>query len=177
VSRRIRILGALAATAALVAGCSTLPGTAATVDGVRISESDVASATAMFGRVLGSKPNQAAVVDALVKEKVVTPVAGEHDMVVSDGEVVDFLNQYAVMVGGEVLDRAEVPSSGLAAGRYLSLMDQLSVHENAAEISSQMLGAFQHADIQLSPRYGSYDQNGVLAEATFDWIHSDTPVE
>lgn len=171
-SRRIRTLGALAATAALLAGCSTLPGTAAVVDGARISESDVADATAMFGRVLGATPNPAAVLDALVKEKVVTPVAGEFDLVASDGEVVDYLNQYAVSAGGEVLDKSEFPASGLAAGRYLAIMERMSSDENAVEISGQMLAAFQDADIELSPRYGTYDENGVLSASTFDWIHT-----
>jgi len=177
VSRRTRILGALAATAALLAGCATLPGTAAVVDGQRITQGEVTEATDMFGRLLGSAPNTAAVLDALVKEKGVTPVAGDFDLVASDGEVVDYLNQYAVASGGEVLDQADLPASGLAAGRYLLLMERMSGEEAVLEISNEMLRAFQDAEIEMNPRFGSYDENGLLTATSFPWIHTENAAQ
>ena len=171
-SRRIRALGALLATAALLAGCAQAPGIAAVVNGERITENDVADASATFEALLGSAPNVSAVLDALVKEKVVVPVAADFDLEASDAEVIAYFNDYVASQGGEPLAEDQFSEAGLAAGRYLVLMGDTQAHADVLTISDQMIVAFRDADITVNPRHGSYDQDGLLTTTTFPWIHT-----
>lgn len=166
-SRRII---ALLASAALLGGCAQLPGTAASVDGERISECQVAEASETFEKLLGAAPNSTAVLDALIKERVVTPVMAEYGLTASDSEVVDYFGQYSSATGTEPLADEEYSAAGLQAGRYLVLMGAAQLHEDVQAIAAEMLTAFQEADIEVSDRYGAYNENGELAAIEHPWL-------
>ena len=166
-SRR-SIAAALVVSAALLGGCAQLPGTAATVDGARVTEGDVADATQDFEQLLGSAPNAVAVVDALVKEKVVTPVAAEYGITASDAQVVDYFGEYSASTGAEPLE--EFSEAGLQVGRYLYLMGEAQLSEDAMGISEDMLAAVEAADIEVSDRYGAYNEGGELLPVEHPWL-------
>lgn len=166
-SRRII---ALVASAALLGGCAQLPGTAASVNGERISEGQVADAAVTFEKLLGSTPNAGALVDFLVKERVVTPVAAEYGLTASDAQVVEFLGQYAT--GAEPLAAEEVSPAAVQVGRYLYLMGAAQQSDDVEELSADLLAAFQGADIEVSERYGTYSENGELAAVAHPWLET-----
>ena len=170
-SRR-SLAAALVASAALLGACSPMPGTAAVVDGERITERHVTDASATFAELLGSAPSTAAVLDALVKEKVVTPVAEEFGITASDAQVVDYFAEYSASTGAEPLEESAFTPAGLRVGRYLYLMGEAQMSEDVQEISTGMLEAFQSADIEVSARYGAYNENGELLPTVHPWLET-----
>lgn len=162
-------LFALVAAAALLGGCAQPPGTAAVVNGERITEQQVAAASETFAALLGSVPSGAAIVDALVKEAVVTPVAANYGLTASDADVVQYLGEYAIATGTEPLAAEDYTAAGLLAGRYLVLMGEAQGSPNADVIITDVLTAFRTAEIEVSPRYGDYDENGQLLPVVQPW--------
>ncbi|NCD17613.1 MAG: hypothetical protein EOL91_09960 [Actinobacteria bacterium] len=172
-SRR-SLAAALVVSAALLGACSPMPGTAAVVDGARITERHVTDASATFTQLLGSAPNTAAIVDALVKEKVITPVAADFGLTASDAQVVEYFGEYTASTGAEPLPESEFTPAGLQVGRYLYLMGEAQMSEDVQEISVSMLEAFQTADIEVSARYGGYNENGELLPTAHPWLETFT---
>jgi hypothetical protein len=151
-----------------------MPGTAAVVDGARITERHVTDASATFTQLLGSAPNTAAIVDALVKEKVITPVAEDFGLTASDAQVIEYFGEYSASTGVEPLAESEFTPAGLQVGRYLYLMGEAQMSEDIQEISTSMLEAFQSADIEVSDRYGGYNENGELLPTAHPWLETFT---
>lgn len=169
-SRRFIAAAALAVSAALLAGCSQQPGTAAFVEGERITENEVADASATFGSLLGSAPDLSALVDALIKEKLVTPLVAEYDLTASDEDVRAYFDAYSESQGAEPLTDAQLTDAGIAVGRYLMLMGEATDSEDVDVIYEEILASFQSADIEVSPRYGEFTEDGELVAITHPWL-------
>lgn len=172
-SHLIRTAAAIAAGLAL-AGCSAQPGTAATVNGTAISESQVDEATSEFITLSGQPDvTPVAVLNTLVEGRLLDPIATEAGYGVSDGEVKQFFLEQASLAGAPTPD---VESDAfLDLGRYLLQYNEIYSSPDAQAIFTEAETARQEADIVVNPRYGQTDESGNFVPTVRDWIHQSEP--
>ena len=74
--------------------------------------------------------------------KILKPeLAAEYGITASDAQVVDYFGEYSASTGAEPLE--EFSEAGLQVGRYLYLMGEAQLSEDAMGISEDMLAAFE----------------------------------
>lgn len=166
-SRRA-LAAALLLAGAVVAGCAAPPGTAATVEGTRISAADVDAAAREWGMATGEVLSVAQTTHLLVIAELLRPIAAEAGAVFSDAELEAALDQVAADQpdGGPL----EYSASTLNLVRFVFQQQQLAGTPEAAELTE----AFETADIEVNPRYGTFDlATGEAAPTSFPWLTQD----
>lgn len=170
--RRIRTVAAVAALSALVASCQT-PGTAATVNGERITDREVAEATAQIAEAFPGQPvNPTDILGSLVFEKIFSDVAEQYDATVSDEELLASFNASAPMSGLKEIDPETAAPSTVAFLRSLYYNQSLMGLPNAAEVTQALGGLIQNAQVEMNPRYGiDFDpEQAAFVPLTHEWI-------
>lgn len=158
------LVAGLAASFALT-GCSQVeqPGTAAVVNGERITDDEVQTAT----REIAAQPNldtvsPAQVLQMLAYGKLAEPLAVKYGKVISDSTVVQALPAFK--------DASPVTLETLRANVLLS---QNLQSQNA--FGDAFVKAAKDADISVNPRYGSVDRSAQLPlkDPVTPWIKAD----
>lgn len=168
-ARKARPMLALAAAGLVLAGCAARPGTAATVDGHRITDADVAAATTEYQEFSGQEVEASVVLNTLIQAEVMQPLAKENGFGVSHAEVEEFLTQQAVMLGNAELPESSSPAF-LDLGRFLLQLNEIQADADGEEILTEFGQRLGTAEISASPRYGTVSDDGVVQPTTPDWI-------
>lgn len=150
------------AAALLLAGCSGRPGTAATVDGTRITDGQVASLLSDLAIINGSDtatPRQA--VQSLIIAPTVLDVAADAGMGVSRQQGIDLLDDAAAQIGADPWDYSD----------ELVEIAQMAVATNQldTDANTEVQARVEDLDVRVNPRFGSWDSSGVTA-TTWPWI-------
>lgn len=165
VTRRLLApLAGLALAGALAAGCAPAPGTAATVDGRVIGESEVASVVDEISIAGTMTPTQA--VANLIVAPVLLDVAAEAGYGVSDEDAVAALDRIAADQG---VDPVQASDATLLVVRSLIATSGLQGDEDAAALSAALSERLDALDVQVSARYGDWDGQGITP-VQVSWI-------
>ncbi|MFC7404904.1 hypothetical protein [Georgenia alba] len=168
-SRLARCAVALAAAGAAAAGCSAQPGTAATVDGTRISENAVDDATREWVEVSGQQVSASQVAHTLVQAELFEPIAREHGFGYSDQQVTQTLTDVATSQGRPAPGSLSPAVVDLA--RFVLQQGEIAQSPEADRILGQLGEATDQAEIEVNPRYGTRDAAGQIVPTSYDWIH------
>ncbi len=167
-----RIVAAAAVALTVVgvlAGCSGRPGAAAVVDGRAIASSDVATALAELKPVYTTASVQG-VLATLISEPALIEAASQHGVGVSDED-------------GEATLRASFASAGvdapeafspatIAIGRYLAAADKVNAIDDPQPIVDEFSQRMQQQDVQVNPRFGTFEQGSVVDPVPPAWVVS-----
>ncbi|GAA4422037.1 hypothetical protein GCM10023169_15850 [Georgenia halophila] len=167
----VRSTAALLAAGAAVAGCSAQPGTAATVNDTRITENEVASATAQWIEISGQQVTPGQVAHILVQAELFEPIATEGGFGYSDQQVEQLLKDAAAAQGQPAPEEISEPAVDLA--RFVLQQGDVTEAQNAGELLSQLDEATAEADIEVNPRYGTRNDSGQIVQTTYEWIHQE----
>lgn len=163
-SRRPLRLAALVAAAALVAGCQA-PGTAAVVNGERITDREVTEFVEDQNRILPQNPvTLADGVTSLTFERIMTPVAASYDVGISDQQAVELINQTLVSMGEPEVTEADLSQAVIDVYRAILFTFEMQTSEIGGELAVAMQDAIMEADVEVNPRYGLQGSDGVLFE-------------
>ncbi|MPV38348.1 SurA N-terminal domain-containing protein [Georgenia subflava] len=169
----LRPVVAAAAAGLALAGCAAQPGTAATVNGVTISENAVDDATGEYVAFSGQETAPVVILNTLVQAELLTPIANEAGYAVSDAEVEQFFLEQAVMLGN-----AELPENSSDAfidlGRFLMQYNEVSSSPDAEAVLTQLGTELTEADLEVNPRYGELTEEGSIVPTTHEWIAQPT---
>lgn len=165
-------LGATAAlTAVLLTGCN-MPGTAATVNGERITTSELSEAVEAYrGIIPESQATDAQLTGAslslLLMEDFILDAAAENNLAMSDQELLDAYNFTRInMVGAEPISAEDLSEGQLQFVRAIAYMGPLQ----QSPAMNEVLQAVQNADIEINPRYGSLNEDSLLEPPSYPWI-------
>lgn len=167
-ARPIRSALVLAAVATVLAGCSGSPGTAAVVDGERLTDAEVAQAVEEYASVTGQEALPGAVVYTLVDGFILNDIASSYGLAYSDDEVVEYFTQLAESSGGELPEGGLSPTF-VELGRTLLVNSSVSTDPDAQAIATDFVAAREEADIEVNPRYGEV-REGQIAPTTHEWL-------
>ncbi len=167
-SRPLRAIAALAITGLLLAGCSTPPNTAAVVNGERITETEVADAWLALEPAVAEGVGPAIVLESLVQNALLAPVAAEFGMTASAEDIANFAD---TVYQGAAPD--PFPEGLTNVLGFIILANQLNSSPLSAEIQDAYLIALQDADIEVNPRFGTINEMGALNPPAFEWITSE----
>jgi len=171
--RTTRRRGALlAGGAALVAGllgaCAGTPGAAAVVDGDVISTSELQAANDQL-RPLFPGVTLQAVLSVLIQEPVITELAQEHGVGVSDGDARALLATAATTNG--VTLPADLAPGTVAVARYVKASTALSDGDDLEDVQQQFSERIAALDIELNPRFGTLDADANIGDpAAREWL-------
>ncbi len=170
IRRPLRLAAALAAVAALLAGCQA-PGTAATVNGERITDREVSQVVADWREWVNPQYSNLQAVGSLVLARVVEPVAGDHGMAISDQQVVTLLNEDRDRFGMEPVEESDLSPAFLDALRSELWFSGLQSGQAAPEFGEAVNTALTDVDVEINPRYGVQGTEGELfMPDTPEWI-------
>lgn len=169
---RLTSLAVAAAAAVLLAGCQ-MPGTAAMVNGERISDRTVTEfvldQNAMFpdGTLVGPKDG----LIPLTFGKIAFPLARELGMDVSAEEALARVNERREYEGAEPVKLGDVSQGTIDVYRAAILAEKLQDPEIGVELATALQGAIEAAVVEVNPRYGLQGTEGALFEpAVLPWI-------
>jgi len=153
--RAARTAVALAVGAALLTGCAQAPGTAAVVDGRTITEGTLQRATSELGTLVPSGiPTQQVLIN-LIAAPFLLDRATDAGAGVSEAEARQLADELAAQAG-----LAETPDLGegsLTVLRATLAQQKLAQRPDAGEVFAAFAEDLAAADVDLSPRYGSFD--------------------
>ncbi|GIG28912.1 hypothetical protein [Cellulomonas marina] len=154
--------------AAGLTACAGAPGAAAVVDGREIPTSDLQDVITEIGPLLGSATT-AQVLAVLVQEPVVTQLAAENGVGVSDDQARSAL-EAALASAGVTVD--ELSPASLSVGRYLAAATALQgLPDGGAEAQEELLARVAEQDLEVNPRFGAVDERGtVTAPTALPWL-------
>ncbi|MHB1064330.1 MAG: SurA N-terminal domain-containing protein [Georgenia sp.] len=174
-SSRILSLAALAVAGVALAGCSAQPGTAAVIDGTRITIDDVDVAQREFVEITGQSDAQPrAVLNTLMAAQVLPDVAAGYGIAYSDEQITDIFAEQLTTAGNEVPEGGFADST-LELGRYLFVLTDVQSSPDGQAIAEAFGARMKEAKTVVNPRYGEIDENGLIAPVTHDWIAPATP--
>ncbi|WP_225755374.1 hypothetical protein [Actinotalea sp. Marseille-Q4924] len=153
--RAARTVAALAVGAALLTGCAQTPGTAAVVDGRTITEATLQEATAELGTLIPQGiPTQQVLIN-LIAAPFLLDAAAAAGAGVSEAEAVQLAEQLAAQAG--LAETPELGDGSLTVLRSTLAQQKLTQSPDAAEVFASFEEELTNADVELSPRYGSFD--------------------
>lgn len=166
-SRGIAAAGLVAALA--LGGCGAHPGSAAVVDGERISESDLDRAVADFAAVTGQQIDSPTMLSTLVVAPMILDVAAEYGVAASDDEASALLDRQAEASG------LPVPEDGYGSGvlqiAKMTIVNQtMSVSPDGNAAMGDVNTRITEADVEINPRYGEFDPSGQVVPQALPWI-------
>ena len=153
--RAARTAVTLAVGAALLTGCGQTPGTAAVVDGRAISESTLQEAVDELGTLVPQGITAQQVLINLIAAPYLLDAAVEAGAGVSEAEAVQLAEQLATQAGVPALP--ELGEGSMAVLRATLAQQKLAQDPGAAEIFAAFEEDLAGADVELSPRYGTFD--------------------
>lgn len=168
VKRPFRALVALALTGLLLAGCAQ-PNTAAVVNGVRYTETDLANAWVDLAPVTGEGTPAGALLMSVIRRDFLVPAAEGFGITATQEEINSFAEQIWASVGAEVPD----PLSPMAAAliEWELLAQKVQVSPLGPEIVQVFAAHAATADVSVNPRFGEYDsETGMLNMPEYPWL-------
>lgn len=164
-SFRSKIAAALVAVAAAgtLAGCTGSPGAALIVDGVSYSESDVASVISEWTELMNNEPGQMDVIATLAQAPAVISFAEEQMGIDLSDEVMAEQLTYLNDSSGNELTLSDLSDPTVQVLRAVyadSVLSSITVTEDEYQVYTQLVA---DAEVEINPRYGSYDQGTVYA--------------
>lgn len=159
---RARYAVAPLAAALILTGCAR-PGTAAIIDGERITEAQVATLTSELQRLQGSGTTQGAIAN-LISAGPVLDVATESGLGVSEQQGRELLDQIAAQSGTETWDYSD----------ELVRVAQSNIALRSIQADGMLYGEanvrVQALDITINPRFGSWSGETGLVDPVWPWI-------
>lgn len=166
--RKKALAASIALAATLVTGCSPQAGVAATVNGDTVTTAEVDQAMEL-GPFFAEQPAPANLVASLIQAPVIIDAAGDAGIGVSEGDAAAFLDSIeadAIKVEGEY------PEAVVELVRANIITQELQMSPDAQNIIEEVNRVMESADIELNPRYGSWDlSRGGLQQDVPDWIY------
>lgn len=150
--------------AALVLGACARPGTVATVNGARISDTELAQAVSEFQR-LGLEADPRNTLNVLISVGPLLDVAGELGLGVSAAEGAGALDQVAVSNGVEPFEYSDTLVN-IARTLYLNQVTDPAAQQTIAE-------ALVSAEVTVNPRFGTFGADGRLTPTQWEWLVAD----
>lgn len=144
--------------AAVLAGCSGTPGAAAVVDGEPISEAALAQTVADLGQITDLPP--ATVLQELIISPFLLAAASDSGFGASQAEARAFLDEAATDAGVDPQSLEFGPGAILLGQRFAAQQKA----QTAGEVTSLEADATEllaAAEIEVSPRYGRWDETGL----------------
>lgn len=156
-------------TAAALAGCSAQPGTAAVINGTKITEGELDDATLEYVGLTGQEAQPSVVLNTLLAAEIFPSIAAEYGLALSDEQVTERLQEQAALQG------ADIPADGYSEafidlGHYLFSSIEAQARPDAAAIFQEFTTAMAEADIEVNPRYGQVGEDGIIAPSDKDWL-------
>lgn len=168
--RRKQLLSALAVAVAVgVAGCSAQPGTAAVVNGTRITEDQLDDATLEYVDLTGQPAEPAVVLNTLIAADVFPAIAAKHGLALSDQQVEQRFEELAQQQGAKVPEGGFSPAF-IDLGHYLFAAAAAQQSADAQAVSEEFSAAMSDATIEVNPRYGEVTKEGAIQPVQHPWI-------
>ena len=168
--RRKQLLSALAVAVAVgVAGCSAQPGTAAVVNGTRITEDQLDDATLEYVDLTGQPAEPTVVLNTLIAADVFPAIAAKHGLALSDQQVEQRFEDLAKQQGAKVPEGGFSPAF-IELGHYLFAAAAAQSSPEAQAVSQDFSTAMAEAKIEVNPRYGEVSKEGTIQPAQHPWL-------
>lgn len=168
--RRAAAAAVVLAMAAVTAGCSSDPGTAAVVDGHEISTAELDRVADELGPYL-KDASPRAILTAILQSEAWLAVARSHDIEVTDDQGREFLDKLSE---GSGADPVEWSHESLVIARVQVASTDLTSATD--DLQGEFTAAVADLDVTVNPRYGQYDaETGAVGAADLPWIVSDEP--
>lgn len=162
------LAAALTVTGALGA-CSAQPGAAAVVDGEAIATDVLASAQEDLRPLFPGATTQD-VLTILVTEPILTQVAAERGLGVSDEQARAFLDRAAEQQLGEGAADLRFGDGAVAVARYSLAVEALQGAPDAQAAADEYRQRVAEADVEVNPRFGTFEEAVVTAPARPSWV-------
>lgn len=151
--------------AALVLGACARPGTAATVNGVRITDADVSDVVSDFSQ-LGLRTDALGALSSMLSATVVLDAASDAGIGVSAEQGVELLDQVAERNGVPTFEYSDAMVDIARSAQLENLEDQ--------DGRDAIAGAWETADVTVNPRFGEFDPMTGLVPTPWPWLVSGT---
>lgn len=155
-----RALVAAAIVVLALAGCSARPGVAAVVDGETISEAALAETVHDFRLFSDAPPGS--VLQALVVSPFWNEAAADVGLGTSTQEGLARLESLAAETGVDV-ERAQFGPGLVSIARVIVAQQKAVEAGVAAELAAEADRLVRAAEIEVSPRYGEWSAEGLVA--------------
>lgn len=159
---RYAVVPVLAALA--LAGCAQQPGTAATVEGERITQSALAATVEDLDTLNGAASAPSQVLTSLVFAPVVVDVSREAGVGVSADEATALLDEAALAAGLEPWDYA----AGTIQIAELQLASQYGA--SIAGLNEEITLRAAEMDVTVNPLYGEWEGAAGIAPTQWPWL-------
>lgn len=168
------VVPALAVAAALLTGCGPAQaGSAAVVDGRRITEGDVQTATQQIKTLpwQADPPGQSTVLDWMIVAPYVIETASKYNAGISEQQVRDTLAKTAP----DPSDAAVIALRGYLAIQQIVRLEEPVGKQARDEVSKRILSV----PLRVNPRFGVFDPKTIaLTPETPNWlVEPKTPVD
>lgn len=164
---RAKIVASALLAAGLIAGCAPQPGTAAVVDGHRITVDYLDDGMAL-GPYFQQAPAPSNILASLIQARAVIDAAGEHGVGISTSQAAEFLEGIGA---GDIAVDGEYPDAVLDIVRMELISQELQSSPSGQALVEQVTDYMENADIEFNPRYGEWDiSQGGLVQTLPDWI-------
>lgn len=175
-----RFAAVLAAAGVAVAGCAAQPGAAAVIDGQVLSETYLADAVSDYEDLLGQPVPAGDMLSTLLVIPTLLEVGAEQGIGASREEAVELLDMQAEQTG--VTPPADGYAEGLVDVAQLQLVNgQIGESPAGAEVMDELWQRIEAADVEVSPRYGSFElepgAGGAIVPQSFPWLAETEPVQ
>jgi cytochrome c551/c552 len=171
-TRRSVSVAVIVAVAVGLTACAGRPGTAATVDGEPVSEAELAQTVADWTQIAPANP--ATVLQELVISPFVIDAAAQAGVGASEEDGRAILRTAAEAAGTDPADLHVGPGLLLVGQRFAA---QQAAQEagRASAVEQAATEAIGAADIQVSPRYGTWEVLGVVEVENPWFVGAPTP--
>ncbi|SEE96028.1 hypothetical protein [Ruania alba] len=163
---------AVLSAALFAAGCAGEPGAAAVVNGETISESELAETTEALAPFLNAEVGPDLMLATMIQAPVLLDVAAEHGVAASVDETETYLDGLSAQAQVEAPE--SYPAGAIEVARFLIVSGELGQSPDAQAIGAAMNEQMAELDVEISPRYGSWDpelaEGSAIAPAQHDWL-------
>lgn len=170
--RPARALVVLAAAGLALSGCAAQPGTAAVVNGERITSNDLDDATLEYVALTGQETEPVVVLNTLIAAEILPEVAAERGVAYSDEQVAERFTEQAALLGTTAPE--SYSEAFLDLGHYLFTVIDVQTSPDGAAILEEFSARMAEADVEINPRYGQA-QDGTIAPIEHDWLATSAP--
>ncbi|MGO1174005.1 MAG: hypothetical protein ACTHXO_08625 [Actinomycetaceae bacterium] len=172
-ARTIRpALAGVLALGFLAAGCSANPGTAAVIDGEDLSESTAQEMAAQLSEVFGGEIPTVQAIAVYAQADAVIQASSEAGQSLTEAEVLEQMTTMAAQSGSEAGPEGYLDETvTVAHSQFVA-----SALQADQEVADRFLELSADVELELNPRYGTYDGTQVAAPA-HPWIAAPAPDE
>ena len=151
------------AAALLLTGCGR-PGTAVTIDGERLTDAELATLVEQFSALTGNALTPGQLIGGVVQSKATLAAVQNNGGGASVEEAVAVLDRVAEGNSAEAIDYSDemiLIARSQIAGAALEASDPKAASQAAEDVAA----ALQEMDVEINPRFGTWDPEGVVNES------------